>query len=399
LARLWWLVNRRALFVTAVCLVIWRLLEQIPVSDVIPAFITTRLYALSNGPGFFAAIGPNSLPIASVSLAYEGIGPYVEALIIMSLVTAISARLGGMAGEPHGRVSLARWTRVLAMGLAVGQAYGLTVLYQNSNPPAFGPLDWSARLAVCLALAGGTAITILLADALDEFGLGFGNGALILYALGPLGSEVHRLAGYFASTPSVEALYKPVALWAAFTVVLTIAGVAVLLAVRRVNPTELRVLWSGVLRPPQFALYVVFLPGIAASYYYARYPAQAQWIYDNWRPYGSSVWLDAGYLLIHAGLVVLFALFVAMYDDRLMPLPSHLRRHVIPLALIGGLFLAVAVIVVPVANHMLTAAAGMLIPMSGADILMTVAVVLITVRSIEGYIGVAPFTASPSRLP
>lgn len=384
---------------TALCLVVWRLLDQIPVSDVTSNFITTRLSTLTNAPGFFVAIGPNSLVFASWSLGFEGIGPYVEALVLMSVLTVFSARLRDIAGDPDRRASIARWTRALAMGLALSQAYAFTLLYQNGFPPVFGPLDWSARLAICLALAGGTALMILLADALDEFGLGFGYGAVIFYALGSLGLEVHRIADYFASAPSLEALFRPVAVWTAFTVGLTVATVAVLLAVRRVATTELRLLWSGVLRPVQFAGALLSVPLLAANYYYARYPAEVRWIYANWRSFGSNLSPNVGYLLIYAGLLVGFALFVAAIDDRLMPVPSPLRPAVIRLAVLGGVFLALAVIAIPVADRLLTRAAGLAIPISGADVLLVVAVVLFAVRAIEGYRPVVPFTASPSGLP
>jgi len=384
--------------VTAICLVVWRLLDQIPVSDVTNIFIQGRLLNLGE-PGFFGAIGPKSIPFASWSLARLGIGPYVEALIVMSVAAAFSARLREMAGNRDRRASIARWTRALAMGLALSQAYAFTLLYQNGFPPVFGPLDWSARLAIGLALAGGTALMILLADALDEFGLGFGYGAVIFYALGSLGLEVHRIADYFASAPSLEALFRPVAVWTAFTVGLTVATVAVLLAVRRVATTELRLLWSGVLRPVQFAGALLSVPLLAANYYYARYPAEVQWIYANWRSYGANLSPNVGYLLIYAGLLVGFALFVAAIDDRLMPVPSPLRPAVIRLALLGGLFLALAVIAIPVADRQLTRATGLAIPFSGADVLLVVAVVLFAVRAIEGYRPVVPFTASPSGLP
>ena len=240
---------------------------------------------------------------------------------------------------------------------------------------------------------------ILLADALDEFGLGFGYGAVIFYALGSLGLEVHRIADYFASAPSLEALFRPVAVWTAFTVGLTVATVAVLLAVRRVATTELRLLWSGVLRPVQFAGALLSVPLLAANYYYARYPAEVQWIYANWRSFGSNLSPNVGYLLIYAGLLVGFALFVVAIDDRLMPVPSPLRPAVIRLAVLGGVFLALAVIAIPVADRLLTRATGLAIPISGADVLLVVAVVLFAVRAIEGYRPVVPFTASPSGLP
>jgi len=397
--RLWWRADKRALVVTVVCLVIWRLLEQIPVTDVTPRFITTELYQLGNGPGFFAAIGPNSIPFAAWSVGYEGIGPYLEALILMSLIPAVSARIRNMARNRRGRDTLARWTRVLALGLAMGQAYGFTVLYQYGSPPVFGSMDWSARLAVCLALSGGTALMILLADALDEFGLGFGCGAVILYALGPLATEVHRLAGYFAAVPSLDALYKPIAIWAAVTLALTVGSVAIVLAVQRTGTTEIRFLIPGVLRPPQIAATVLALPTIAAGSYYAKYPAQVQWIYASWQFYFPNGRPNVALVLIYVALIVLIALFVVAIDDLVVPVRLDLRPHLIRLALISGLFLALLATVVPVANHLLTQAAGELIPISGSEVLLVVAVILLSIRAVEGYRPVVPYTASPSALP
>ena len=82
-----------------------------------------------------------------------------------------------------------------------------------------------------------------------------------------------------------------------------------------------------------------------------------------------------------------------------MAVPANLRRHVARLALIGGLFLALVIVVAPVADHLVTGAAGRVIPMSGVEVLLVAALVLMTIRSIEGHRTVAPFTRSPTGLP
>jgi preprotein translocase subunit SecY len=408
-ARLWRLIDRRALVITALCLVVWRLLDQIPVSDVTHVFITARLQNLG-GLGFFAAIGPNSIPLSAYSIGAEGIGPYVEAMVLMSLAPVLSKRVRDMFGRPDGRRRIARWIRALAFLLAAGQAYGLTVLYQNTNPAAFAPLDWSARLAVCLALAGGTAVTILLADAIDEFGLGFGYGALILYVLGYVSTEMHRIVGDLASAPSAEAMLRPLALWAAFTIGVTVAGVAVLRAVRHIPapreegakrpaPIELRLVMSGVLRPPQFAFAVLFLPVLTANYFLQSHAYAVQWFVANWGPYGPSRWLDAAYLILEASCIVFFAVVVAAIDLMYVPAPAIARGHATRLAVIGGAALALLVVAAPLAYHLLTQTAGTVISFSGFDIVLVVAVVLMTVRAIEGHKTQVPFTVSPSGLP
>lgn len=396
MARLWWLVDKRALVVTVLCLAAWRLLGQIPLSDVSHAFIATRLQSLS-GPGFFAAIGPGSIPFRSYSVIAMGIGPYVSALLVMNLLMAISETIRGVAADPGGRLRLTRWTRGLALLLAMGQAYGYTVLFQNTTPAALGALDWSARLALCLELTGGTAILILLADVLDEYGLGFGYGALILYAIASVGTEVHRFAGYIASAPSVEALYLPLVVWAAFTIGITAASVGILLAVRRGGAFEVSVLRSGVLRPPLLAFALMSLPTLVANY---ASPASSsmQWFRNNWSPYGASPLLDATYLLVVGILIVLFAVFLAALDNWLAPVPSDLTSHLARLAAIGGAFLAVTVVAAPEIEYLLTRSSTV-IPVSGFDVVLVVAMILLVVRAIEGHRPTVPYTASPSGLP
>src|SRR6267378_1034247 len=149
----------RRVAVTGLCLVAWRLLEQIPVASLNPLIINVRLQAVEPLT-FLHAIG-GAIPFASYSIAALGLQPYVMALIV-----------------------------------------------------------------------------VFLGDVLDEWGLGFGNGAILIYALSPLAVEVHRLAEIAASSPSLEALYRPLGEWVIFSVGVVVASVAVLLAVRRVPPAD-----------------------------------------------------------------------------------------------------------------------------------------------------------------
>jgi preprotein translocase subunit SecY len=86
-------------------------------------------------------------------------------------------------------------------------------------------------------------------------------------------------------------------------------------------------------------------------------------------------------------------------DHETVPFPPHLWPHVPRLALLGGIFLVLVVVIAPIANELLTRRAGQVIPMSGYNVLLTVTMILIVVRAIEGHRGVAPFTASPSGVP
>lgn len=258
-------------------------------------------------------------------------------------------------------------------------------------------------MIVCLQLTGGSVVAIMLADAIDEWGLGFGYGAWILYALGYIATEVHRLAGYLASTPSGEALYRPLFIWAVATVGVVAAGVAVLLAVRRLaingSEVDIRLMTPGVFRPAQFALAVMFIPSIFANYYVATNPNAGHWLSANWALFGGNVWLDAVYGVVEAAVIVLFALFATTVDYLTVPTPTAAVQYWTRLAVLGGAFLALATVGVRVVVHFLTPWPETPIPVSGFDVVFVTAVILAVVRAIDGFRATPPYTVTPLGVP
>ena len=386
----------KPLLITAMCLVIWRLLLQTTVIAV-PGVYLYRLIAADQPPSL---IGPNSLPFERLSVGDMGIGPYIAALVIISLVRCVSRRMVTM--------SLERWAVAIGVMLSFAGAFGWTSLMQSvgTMPNAMDP---ALRTVVCLELAGGTAVMIFLAHTLDEHGLGFGYGPFLLFALGPFADQIYRLY-YSVAILRVEGLYAPLVIWTSLFLGVAIVGIALLLAVRRVEqapmgkktshskPAELRLMTPGVLRPPQFAFAILSLPALLAPYYVANTPI---WMLaDSLSPYGPDRAVSVAFMIVELGLVVFFAWFVAAYDWSLMPASRHLRGHVLRLGLLSGAAIAVLVVIVPIVNHALTErTGGVPMPLSGADTLLLVAVVLLTLRSLEGHPPVAPLTASPVGIP
>jgi preprotein translocase subunit SecY len=296
----------------------------------------------------------------------------------------ILKRVRELAGTDQGRIRLRRWTRALAVALALVAADGGVNLLQSEN--AIAPnLDTFSRLAVMLELTGGTVIVMLLADLLDEFGIGFGYGAFLIYALGPVATQTHRLAGMFASAPSVEALYVPVGIWLLFSIAVIAGAAAILLAVRRLSPAEedgkptkpieLRLVMSGVLLPVVFAQALMFLPSIVGMYY----PGTRRWISDHWTAFGPNLWTDAVYVATYAAMIVFFAAFVPAAFLRRDEVVGHIWR----LALIGGIALALLVAVMPVLEEISSRATGKLVPMNGFDTVLVVALVVVIVTRLE----------------
>jgi len=378
----------RRLAVTGLCLAVWRALEQIPVSSLNPAMINARLQALEPST-FLHAIG-SAVPFASYSIVALGLQPYVMALIVMTLIPLISKSIKGIRDSPDGPLRLRRWARGLTILLAMGQAYGWTALYEFGN--VLPSMDWSARLVLILELTGGTMTLVFLGDILDEFGLGFGNGAILIYALSPLAGEVHRLAAIAASSPSLEALYRPFGVWIIFSIGVVIASVAVLLAVRRIQrvesekpglgkPVEVRLLLSGVLRPPLFANAALFVPVIFANYLEPTNPGATAWVNAHMTAYGPNAWTDIAYAIVNASLVIAFTYFVIASDFN--GIPRELADNFNPFIFLGGAFLAIAVVVLPVLEWNASMAAGRGVGMSGFDAVVVVAMIVFVVRSLE----------------
>ncbi len=386
------MVGGRRLIVTGLCLVAWRVLGQITVPGVTPSAIAARLQAVDTSTPLHA-IGTAGVALAPYSILVIGIGPYINALIVMTVVPVVSKRVRTLANSPAGRSQLRRWTRAVAVAFCLGQAYGWTVLMQ-SEQAIDNQIDWFYRLVLVLELTCGTLTLVLLADVIDEHGLGFGNGAILVYALTPVAIEVHRLAEIFAVAPSVDALYRPFSIWFLFSVAVVAASVAVLLAVRRIKPpparkgkpgypVDLKLLMSGVLRPPAFAGAVTFVPVIISNYVAASHPEATNWVSINLSAYGPNPWMDAAYVAFSASLVIGFAYFVVACDLAGAQIPRHVVSHITRLTFIGGTCLALSVSVVPVLEHVASRMAGTALTMSGIDAVLVVAVIIAIIRTLE----------------
>ena len=380
----WRLLDSRRLLVTALCLILWRALDQLPITG-----LKGQGIQLFQGIGGGGQFGP-------YSLGSVGIGPYIFALVILSVLPAISGRVWAMKKTADGRASLRRWAIALAILLAFAQAYSITELIQNTRVGMwFAPLDWFTRLVICLELAGGTVIVILLADLIDEFGLGFGYAAFLLFALRAVALQIHRLADYPAVPwPPFTTFLKASAVWAVISVAIVVATVAFVLALRLVSPpskkksqphrkTELNLIPSGVIRPPLIAGVIVSLPLYYAGYLGPR-SELTRWIMGAFSAYSVgpfSPWLRLGIAMTAIiGLAVAFA----RLDQSRTDVPTYLRRHITRFAFVGGCFLAIMVEVVPLLALLITGATGDAIQLSGFDVVVIVVVIMAIATAAQG---------------
>src|SRR3981189_2352591 len=130
--------------------------------------------------------------LSRFSIVAMGMNPYINATIIMQLMTVISERIKEISKEGEaGRRRINRWSRYLTLALGAGQAYGFTVLFQNTNPAILPPLDWFQRLQIVAVLTAGTIMLMWFGELITEYGIG--NGVSLIsfprvHSRGPAGA-------------------------------------------------------------------------------------------------------------------------------------------------------------------------------------------------------------------
>ena len=120
-----------------------------------------------------------------------GISPYITASIILQLLTMAIPALEKMSKDDDGREKIERITRYSGVGLAVVQAIGIIVSYNNVIRSSYGEAivagtGWAfagnvAIVAICAA--AGTAFLMWLGERITEKGIGNGISMLIFASI------------------------------------------------------------------------------------------------------------------------------------------------------------------------------------------------------------------------
>ena len=119
-----------------------------------------------------------------VSIFSLGISPYINASIIMQLLTVAIPFLEKKQKDPDGRKQLSQWTRYASIGLGLLQA---VMLYFNINNPATtinlfaapGKFDLFTFLLMVVTFSAGTAALMWLGEKITEVGIGNGISMII----------------------------------------------------------------------------------------------------------------------------------------------------------------------------------------------------------------------------
>src|SRR5690606_21034057 len=128
-------LRRKILFVLGI-LIVFRIAAHIPV----PGIETSGLKQFFNSNQVLGLLNVFSGgALENFSIVMLGVGPYITASIIFQLLSYIIPRLQEIQKEgEQGQQRINRWTRLLAVPLAVMQAYATITLLSQSGGNLFG---------------------------------------------------------------------------------------------------------------------------------------------------------------------------------------------------------------------------------------------------------------------
>jgi preprotein translocase subunit SecY len=190
---------RSKLIVTLVIFAIFRFVTHIPVPGVDLEAIR-NVFATNQLLSLLDVFSGGTL--ANFSILALGLNPYINASIIMQLMTMISPKLEEMSKEGEsGQNIINQYTRMLTVPLAIMQSAAMFMLLKNSQLiTAVSPLSILTLLAT---MAAGSIFLMWLGENMTEYGLG--NGISLLIFAGIVG----RLPVTFFQTSTIASTINP----------------------------------------------------------------------------------------------------------------------------------------------------------------------------------------------
>ncbi len=399
---------RKKILYTFMMLVLFRLVGVIPA----PGVDVVKVMSQNN---------TNSLPLLELvnmmtgsnfekmTIMAMGITPYINASIIMQLLTIAIPALERLSKEEDGREKINRITRYVTVGLAALQAIGLV------RGLGFIKAGWLNYVLVGVTMAGGTALAMWIGERITEKGVG--NGVSLLIFVGIISNLFNGIVSGFntATTTGTTSGWINLLVIIVTCILMTVIVTFVELGERRIplqiakqvkgrrvyggqnTHMSLKVVSVGVL-PLIFAYSFLAFPGTIAQ---LIDPNANGWFTRWWLTNMStgSVW----YLIISALLIIAFTFFYSSisFDPKQQAESLQQQGAVIPgqrgknirqylqnivnrLNLFAAFFLAILAAV----PTLLLRLAGVQVPFAASSILIAVSVSLETIRTIQGEMSV-----------
>lgn len=176
---------RKKILITLAMLFIYRLGCWIPIPGINPL-----AYSSNNADGLLGLLnGITGSALQNGALFAIGITPYINASIILQLLTAAIPRLQEYQKQgDDGKRKITQITRYITLGLAVAQATAVTVSYGRAGAlsnDVFGPMNqtWLIGIFVAVVMVMGAMLTMWLGERITDYGVGNGISLLIFVGI------------------------------------------------------------------------------------------------------------------------------------------------------------------------------------------------------------------------
>ena len=394
---------RKKLIYTFLMLLLYRLVGVIPAPGVDAAKVLTS--AGSNLPLLELVNMMTGNAFSQMTIMAMGITPYINASIIMQLLTiAIPALERMQRDENGGREKIQRISRYVTVALAAIQAIGLVAGL------GYIKAGWLNYVLVGVSMAGGTALAMWIGERITDKGIG--NGISLLIFAGIISNLFNGIISLFSTaittgtTSAWIAAFSIIVVAILMTVIVTFVDlgerriplqIAKQVKGRRVYGGQnthmtLKVVSVGVL-PMIFAYSFLAFPGTLIQLIGGTSSKAYIW----WMTYmnSGSVW----YMIISALLIIAFTFFYSSisFDPKkqaeqlvqqgaVIPgtrgknIQKYLQNTTNRLNLFAALFLAVLAAV----PTLLTSGLNAQVPFAASSILIGVSVSLEFIRTIQG---------------
>jgi len=166
---------RKKVIITALILVVFRLIAHIPAAGI----DRTSLAALFLGSPLLSLLDIFSGgTLANFSIMALGLNPYINASIILQLLTYVIPSLEELSKEGEfGQEKINQYTRILTVPLSAFQAFAMYSLLRNQQ--VISNLNVLALIALVLTMTAGSMIAVWLGELITEYGIGNGISFLI----------------------------------------------------------------------------------------------------------------------------------------------------------------------------------------------------------------------------
>ena len=398
---------RRRIFYVLGILVVFRLLAHVPIPGVDAAQLSEFL---DDNPIFGLLNLFSGGGLSNFSVVALGVNPYINASIIMQLMTGVVPSLQALQREgEYGRQKINQYTRYLSVPMALLQSYGFLALL-SSQGVLTTPFDLGSweTITQIITLTAGSVTLMWLGELITEKGIG--NGISFIIFAGIVSRAPGALVGFF-DNPDLARLV--------LFGILGVAAVAVIIYIQegqRRIPIQyasrvrgrrmyqggqtflpLRVNQAGVI-PIIFAVSILLFPSQIASYF-VNSPSPIGEIAQGivaWLGQGSPLYVLL-YFLLTFGFTYFYTAFTFKPDETAeqlrknggfipgirpgRPTQDYLARVVTRITVAGALFLGIVAALPPFIALIQPQFQGL--ALGGTGILIVVSVVVETMKQLE----------------